>query len=154
MKVKLDMKHQWIVEDGGDDENKNVLDITTPHGHQFQIVMNVLDRDICDPDDLCTVSEEQWNEWATKYPLYPSFSWYNVGGDLHIFDTDKLEEITEDKEELAIAHVSKVIYDKTIKYDQECENTRSLQILAQFAQHLLGRPSVMDCFTDIQSSKK
>lgn len=150
MKVKLDMKHQWIVDDGGD---LDVLDITTPHGHQFQIIMNVLDRDVCDPINLCSVSEKQWEEWVIKYPLYPSFSWYNIGGDLHIFDTDKLEEITEDKEELAIQHVSKIIYDKTIKYDQECENTRSLQILAQFAEHLLTRSSVLDCFTEMNSKK-
>ncbi len=147
MKVKLDQKHQWIVEncDNDDDEN-DILEITTPHGHQFQIIMNVLDRELCDPYELSSVSEKQWDDWETKYPLYSAFSWYNENGELYIFDTNGLKKVC-DNEEIAIAHVSKVIYDKTIKYDQECENTRSLQILARFAEHLLDRPSVLDVFT-------
>jgi hypothetical protein len=157
MKIKLDRKHQWTVESKDDPD---ILDVTTPNGHHMQFVhgMNTLSK-IYEIDRPTYDAHPEFDQ-STRFQIleflksrptrYPLFCVVPTTRD------DRIYDFTTRKDSLILAtlNISKWHIDFTnhvLKYDRECETVRCLQVLANVAEHIVGRPDIMDTFTDIVS---
>ncbi len=149
MKVKLTVKHEWIIIDKTDDY---WLDVTTPHGHLIQFCTNVCYTNMVDETTTRSVkTDRECGGVDTKLcPLESVFSYRfcTNATTIAVFDivSRTYVEFLKCRLNIAFQFVQNNLLLRVLDYDRECENTRCLQIISRLCEHVSLRPGVFELF--------
>ncbi len=165
MKIKLSSSkpdgYEWKIESM---KNGDVLEITTPNGryllfaHGLKTLRDRLDEEI-------KKHNEQYQQYGLVEKDYghrnletiekAQFPLFDIipcdGGSVFSITPSKYEYCSITRATVVRWHVDLLNY--VLEYDRKCENTRCLQVIANFAAHLIDRPSVLDTFSGIETVK-
>lgn len=169
MKIKLESKansvtkHQWIVESKNDPD---ILDVTTPNGHHMQFAhgMRTLEslfeqaKEECEywnrnrRDNLEIVMMAQQVKHCSLISIIPCGrdSMNGILKELIKTEWNSVNDRPVSPKNILQWQIN--FTNHVLQYDRECESVRCLQVLANFAEHLVTRPSIMDCFTGMPQS--
>jgi hypothetical protein len=165
MKIKLSLSkpngYDWKIESM---ENGDVLEVTTPSGryllfaHGQKTLRDRLNHEIEEHNERLQQYGASTKEYAhrnletiekAKFPLFDIIPY--DGGSLFSIISRKNPYSSVTRANVVRWHVDLLNY--VLEYDRKYENTRCLQVIANFAAHLIDRPSVMDVFSGIETVK-